>query len=411
MSIALTAITAAEATDPPSSWPSVPVRDVVTRTETTDPSRSGRSSFLYIDVSAVSNDDLSIVTPQELATDKAPSRARKRIATNDVIFATVRPALRRIAQIPKMFDGAVASTAFCVLRPRPDLVDSAYLFHAVASPDFVSRVASHEKGTSYPAVLDSDVLNEAIPLPPLAEQRRIAGIISTIRRSRAAAETEIACIRAGKAAALRALFVEAAPSDGPGAWRLTTIGDLCEGIYDGPHATPRKTSAGPWFLSISSLNQGRLDLVRSAHLSEEDWLTWSRRVVPRKDDVVFSYETRLGEVALIPDGIRSCLGRRLALLRPNPKKVNPGFLVYSYLAPEFQATLKERTVEGSTVHRLPLATFAEFPIRVPALDAQRAIATVMRSFDRSLDASVGCLRDIDGVWNAAIRALVGVVQP
>lgn len=31
-------------------------------------------------------------------------------------------------------------------------------------------------------------------------------------------------------------------------WTTTTIGEIAE-IFDGPHATPKKTEVGPWFLS------------------------------------------------------------------------------------------------------------------------------------------------------------------
>ncbi|MHB1613835.1 MAG: restriction endonuclease subunit S domain-containing protein [Actinomycetes bacterium] len=108
--------------------------------------------------------------------------------------------------------------------------------------------------------------------------------------------------------------------------------DLAD-VYDGPHATPNKTESGPWFLSISSLVNGRLVLAESAHLDEDDFQRWTRRVTPREGDVLFSYETRLGEAALMPAGVRGCLGRRMGLLRP--KSINPRFLLYAYLGPQF----------------------------------------------------------------------------
>src|SRR6266496_1255715 len=98
-------------------------------------------------------------------------------------------------------------------------------------------------------------------------------------------------------------------------WRTVAIGDLCLGIFDGPHATPKKTPEGPIFLGISSLKRGQIDLAQSAHLSEDDFTRWTRRVAPRPRDIVFSYETRIGEAAIIPEGLRCCLGRRMALIR------------------------------------------------------------------------------------------------
>jgi type I restriction enzyme S subunit len=168
-------------------------------------------------------------------------------------------------------------------------------------------------------------------------------------------------------------------------WRTVPIRDLCVDIFDGPHATPKKTSSGPVFLGISSLVDGRLDVDESAHLSEADFTKWTRRVTPRPGDIVFSYETRLGEAAMIPEGLRCCLGRRMALMRPEPAEVDARFLLYAYLGPAFQATIRERTVHGSTVERILLTAFPEFPIAVPDLDTQRSIADLLGALDDKIE--------------------------
>ncbi len=168
-------------------------------------------------------------------------------------------------------------------------------------------------------------------------------------------------------------------------WRTVEIGDLCTAIYDGPHATPRKTASGPIFLGISNLSNGRLDLSMTEHLSPADFATWTHRVTPQPGDVVFSYETRLGEAALIPEGMVCCLGRRMGLMRANPEKVDQRFLLYAYLGSDFQETIRERTIHGSTVDRIPLIEFPGFPIRIPHLAEQRAIGRVLGAFDDKIE--------------------------
>ncbi|MEU1710241.1 restriction endonuclease subunit S [Streptomyces sp. NPDC005706] len=165
-----------------------------------------------------------------------------------------------------------------------------------------------------------------------------------------------------------------------GEWRKVTIGDVAD-VYDGPHATPKKTDQGPWFLSISSLASGRLILSESAHLSEADFVKWTKRVTPREGDLLFSYETRLGEAALMPPGLQACLGRRMGLLRPKPGAVDPRFLLYFYLGPEFQRTIAERAVHGATVDRIPLVEFSRWPVSIPELSEQRAISEVLGTLD------------------------------
>lgn len=165
---------------------------------------------------------------------------------------------------------------------------------------------------------------------------------------------------------------------------MTTIGQVAE-IYDGPHATPVKTEDGPIFLSISSLDNGRLDLSKSARLSEEEFKRWTKRVTPKKGDVLFSYETRLGQAALMPDGVRACLGRRMGLLRPRPEKVLPEYLLYAFLSPAFQQTIVANTITGATVDRISLNEVPDFPIRIPDTKEQNQVATILKNIDAKID--------------------------
>jgi type I restriction enzyme S subunit len=189
-----------------------------------------------------------------------------------------------------------------------------------------------------------------------------------------------------------------------GDWREVSIGALAH-IFDGPHATPAKTDTGPIFLGISNLDRGRLNLSTTEHLSEEDYERWTRRVTPEAGDVVFSYETRLGEAALIPPNLPCCLGRRMGLLRPKTGKVDARFLLYAYLGPDFQETLRARTVHGSTVDRIPLTDMPKFPIRVPAdVREQRAIAHILGTLDDKIELDRRMNETLEGIARALFKS-------
>lgn len=186
-------------------------------------------------------------------------------------------------------------------------------------------------------------------------------------------------------------------------WKVVRLGDIAD-IYDGPHATPKKTESGPIFLGISNLVDGRLGLADVAHLSYEDFAVWTRRVTPLPGDVVFSYETRLGEAAMVPDGLILCLGRRMGLLRAKSEEVDPRFLLYAYLGPQFQATIQSRTVHGSTVDRIPLNEMAEFPIRIPDLKTQRRIAHILGTLDDKIELNRQMNETLEGIARALFKS-------
>lgn len=165
---------------------------------------------------------------------------------------------------------------------------------------------------------------------------------------------------------------------------ITKIGSIAK-IYDGPHATPKKTTSGPYFLSISSLDKGNFDISQSAQLSESEYIKWTRRVTPSEGDLLFAYETRLGEAALMPGGVKACLGRRMGLLRPDRSKVLPQYLLYSYLSPAFQQVIKRNTIRGATVDRIPISEMSDFEIRIPSLKEQRYVVGLLSALDDKIE--------------------------
>ena len=163
-------------------------------------------------------------------------------------------------------------------------------------------------------------------------------------------------------------------------WKTTRIRDVAE-VYDGPHATPKKVEKGHWYLSISSLHRGQLDLSKSVHISEVDFPKWTRRVAPQVGDTLFSYETRLGQAAYWALEAEAALGRRMGLLRPKRGLIEPRYLCYAYLGPQFQEVIRQHTLSGATVDRIPVGEMPNWPILLPSLETQRAVLSVLNSID------------------------------
>ncbi len=160
------------------------------------------------------------------------------------------------------------------------------------------------------------------------------------------------------------------------------INDFALGIYDGPHATPKESDEGPIFLGIKNVTpQGTLDFSEIKHVSEQEYPRWTKRVIPRENDIVFSYEATLHRYALIPDGFRGCLGRRMALVRPDPAKVHARFLHYYFLTPAWRSVVEANIISGATVDRVPLTKFPDFEVRLPDINVQTRIASILSAYD------------------------------
>jgi type I restriction enzyme, S subunit len=164
------------------------------------------------------------------------------------------------------------------------------------------------------------------------------------------------------------------------------ISEYCLGIFDGPHATPGEATDGPVFLGIKNLTEGgRLDFSEIRHVSEQEFPRWTRRVTPQPGDVVFTYEATLHRYAIIPEGFRGCLGRRVALVRPNPEKADSRYLLYQFLSPGWRQVIERNVISGATVDRIPLERFPSFPIVLPRLDIQRATVEILSAYDELIE--------------------------
>lgn len=174
-------------------------------------SSSHNGEMVYIDISSVDSTQKRIVSTSLIPVKGAPSRAKQILTPHDILLSTVRPNLNAVAinNIYECDTLTVASTGFCILRCKPEL-NYKYLFYFCLSERFVNSLTNIAKGSSYPAVLASEVYEQMIPLQPIGEQRRIAAKIeerfNTVEKVTQTLIEQLDTINALPAAILRQAF-------------------------------------------------------------------------------------------------------------------------------------------------------------------------------------------------------------
>lgn len=151
-----------------------------------DPSKEPDTPFQYIDIAAVDVTVGTIVNPQDVEGSEAPSRARKVVRAFDVIVSTCRPTRGAIAVVPVSLHDQIASTAFSIVRAHTD-VNPFYLHFALRLPSTLEQFRKWSTGSSYPAILDSDVKKTLIPMPSPEVQDAIAAQVVAALQKRAQA--------------------------------------------------------------------------------------------------------------------------------------------------------------------------------------------------------------------------------
>ena len=130
------------------------------------------TEFCYIDIDAVNNKLNIIDKPKTLLVTQAPSRATRRLHTNDILFSMVRPYLRNIAIVKEEFKDAIASTGFYIITSSVAF-NHTFLYYLLLSPYVIDGLNEYMKGDNSPSINNYDIEHFLFPLPPLAEQQRI----------------------------------------------------------------------------------------------------------------------------------------------------------------------------------------------------------------------------------------------
>ena len=159
--------------------------------ETWNSQEHGQAKFRYIEISAVSP-DTGEANWNEVLTSDAPSRARMKVKSDDIIVSLTRPHHGSIAHLGPEFDDCIASTGFAVIRNVAEHVRRDYLWCILRAQICRRQMIQRASGGNYPAITQSELANVTVPVPDMNTQNRIIAEIirrrRTARRLRAEAE-------------------------------------------------------------------------------------------------------------------------------------------------------------------------------------------------------------------------------
>lgn len=137
-------------------------------------SRDKYQYIRYLDSSSVVQNAFEEYQTLNALVDDIPSRAKRKVRHNDIVYSTVRPNLKHYGIIKGDIDNLIVSTGFAVIRPRCEIFSNELIYLVLTddkNTEILQGIAEMSKAT-YPSITPDDILNIKVLIPPSSERTR-----------------------------------------------------------------------------------------------------------------------------------------------------------------------------------------------------------------------------------------------
>jgi type I restriction enzyme S subunit len=187
-------------------------------------------------------------------------------------------------------------------------------------------------------------------------------------------------------------------------WTQTTLGDVCLKITDGAHASPKSVAFGKPMASVKDMTRFGIDLSSARLISVEDYESLVKQGCrPEIGDVLIAKDgnSALDTVCNVKSSLDAVLLSSVAILRPNPEKIDTDFLKFYLSSSDVVEYLKSTFISGAAIPRVVLRDFKKAEINIPPLSIQKEIATVLNA----IEDRIFTLRETNTTLEAIAQAL------
>lgn len=186
----------------------------------------------YLDTGSITESSIVEIQRIDLNTEKLPSRARRKVKYNSIIYSTVRPNQRHFGIIKELPENFLVSTGFVVIDVCQEMVDADYLYFWLSQESIVEllHAIAEQSVSTYPSIKALDIENLEIDLPPIEEQKKIASILVELREKIAHNVAINDNLQQQAAALFESWFVNLDPWNGvqPSDWENAPLGSFVE---------------------------------------------------------------------------------------------------------------------------------------------------------------------------------------
>lgn len=385
-----------------SAWPIAPVGEVLTQDKEYIAAPEPRS-YPKLSVKLYGR-GVTLDAPADGATLKM---ARHQLAkAGQVILSEIWGKKGAIGFVPPEGEGALCTSHFFLFDVHRDRLEPKWLEYVFRANYLQDQLDAEAKGTTgYAAVRPAHLLKATIPLPPLAEQRRlverieaVAAKVAEAKRLREAATAEAESLSPSYLGTFFRCLSESHPT--------TTLGELCSAITDGPHKTPTYVPAGVPFVTVKNMVSGKLSFADLQFITPDDHREFTKRCKPERGDVLYSKDgaTR-GRPCYVDTDREFSIFVSVALIKPRRDLLDGRFLCHLLNSTLITDRMTDKS-RGDMIPHIVLREIRDFPVPVLPLREQHRMTAFLDSFTSSANDLKSRQRDSAAELDALLPAVL-----
>jgi type I restriction enzyme S subunit len=184
--------------------------------------------------------------------------------------------------------------------------------------------------------------------------------------------------------------------------RRSRLENLCVLVTDGTHDSPKLQTEGVPFIKGKHISSGIVDFADCDFITTEDHEEACRRVKPQRGDILFSNIGSVGDTAVVRSNRKFSI-KNVALFRADIRKIDPVYLYYLVLSPEFRANVLNMR-SGSAQPFISLGNLRSFEVNYHVdIVAQRQVASILSAYDDLIDNNLRRIKILEEMARAIYR--------
>jgi type I restriction enzyme S subunit len=403
------------------SWPKVRLDDVLRH----------RKDFITIDDLQIYKrvrvqlHAQGIVVRDEVPGAMIKTTRQQSCRAGDFLVAEIDAKVGGFGIVPESLDSGIVSSHYFLYEIDESKLDRRFLDFFIRTHTFRDQVEA-QGSTNYAAIRPADVLGYQIPLPPLAEQKRVVARIEELlhqilqaqkirkisdaefgsfwpsllqqmltgqKIENCSSEAESAEVLLNKskkqwnkmdfpkhnnAHPYCPTILKEGPLRLPHGWVWTTLGSVLTHLVDCVNDTPNFSQYNTGYIGLKTTNikPYNMDLSLKWYMTQDDFNSWNRREVPKPQDIILTREAPVGNACLVPADMHICLTQRLLLLRPNQDVILPGLLLHFFNSHLFFNQVIEHS-RGLTTPHIRVQDAPRMLLPLPPMSFQHSLLSVL----------------------------------